>query len=293
MKHIFLALSVVFSLAADHFVSFIIPCYNCEAWVGQAVESIYRQQLSCSFEIVCTDDGSTDNTFGVLTELSQKYPEMRILRHGNNRGGGAARNTCVLNSRGDLIFCLDADNALEKETVPVLMSRIEEYDIVAFGKVQYFIGNFEKVGYSTYVYPGVDVFTVKDIVQHGDTPAWSGNYLYTRASYDKAGGYPEQWGALDTFTFGFHQVLSGSRMTVIPGLYYWHRHGIEGYYTREAIAQRLNIHFFQFILSHQELFTEDSMHKIRHQLRLAQSRREFYDLQWVMGNHILELKPQM
>jgi len=291
MKY-FLLVGIAVALCADHFVSFVIPCYNCEPWIAQAIESIYQQSLQCPFEIVCTDDGSTDGTWAALEALRNKHPELSLVQHPRNRGGGAARNTCVKKSRGDLLFCLDADNVLVPQSVPQLLDRMDlgGYDIVGFGMAQYFIGDFEKVGRSTYVYPGIDTFSLKDIVQNGDTPVWSGNYLYTRISYDRAGGYPEQWGALDTFTFGFHQVLQGAKMTVVPELYYWHRHGLQSYYVREALAKRLNVHFFRFLMSHEELFLPQSVKKIREQLHLALAGREFLDLQWIMGNNVLQLR---
>lgn len=291
MKYFF-CLGVAASLFGDHFLSFVIPCYNCEPWIAQAVESIYQQSLPCPFEIVCTDDGSTDGTWAALQLLCKQHPELHLFRHPRNRGGGAARNTCVLQSQGDLIFCLDADNVLSPHSIPLLLDRLEQggYDIVGFAVAQYFIGDFEKVGRSIYVYPGIDVFSLQDIVQNGDTPVWSGNYLYTKESYIKAGGYPEEWGALDTFTFGFHQVLRGAKMTVVPETFYWHRHGLQSYYVREALAKRLNVHFFQFLLSHEELFLPQSVKQIREQLHLALAGEEFRDLQWVMGHGVLQLR---
>ncbi len=290
----FLALLFCFSttlLAAEHFLTFVIPCYNCAPWIQQAVDSIYEQKnLQCSFEVICTDDGSTDGTFLQLTMLSQAHPNLHIFRHENNRGGAAARNTCIAHSQGDLIFCLDADNFLAPDSVQLLIEQMEKtgHDAVAFGGVQYFVQNGEKTGFVPYDTPN-QRFTLKDLVQNPNSAPWSGNYLFTKSSFHRAGGYIH-YGAADTYAFGFHQVLSGSTISYLPGTYYFHRHGIEGYYIREGTSRRLPVHFFELLLSHEELFTPQTIELIRRHRTLAKAGKNFWDQIQFLQSKAIELK---
>lgn len=276
---------------ADHFLSFIIPCYNCEKWVEQAVDSIYQQtNLPCQFEIICTNDGSADNTLEVLTFLSEKYPEMHVYNHPKNLGGASARNTCVQNSRGDIIFCLDADNVLEPDSVALLIKHMDETgsDIVAFGGPKYFIDDFNEVGRVHYTSPFC-TYTLADIIDNSTTPPCSGNYLYTRKNYDLAGGYPPQW-VIDTMAFGFNQVACGGKMTYIPNTFYWHRHGIDSYFMREYRSGRINLHFFELWLSHEDLFTEASIQLIEEQYEHAMKHEPYFDFIWFLDTHALKLR---
>jgi len=86
-------------------VSVIIPTYNCEAYVGQAISSVLAQTYDHN-EIIVVDDGSTDTTRTVLVP----YWDRICYVYQENRGLAAARNTGIREAKGDLIAFLDADD---------------------------------------------------------------------------------------------------------------------------------------------------------------------------------------
>ena len=88
-------------------VSVIIPTYNRAAMIGRAIESVLHQTHH-DFELIVVDDASTDDTEAVI----RSYPDSRILylRHSENRGGSAARNTGIEAARGQYIAFLDSDD---------------------------------------------------------------------------------------------------------------------------------------------------------------------------------------
>ena len=274
----------------DHFLTYIIPCYNCEKWIEQAVESIYEQNLECPFELICTDDRSTDNTYEMLCHLSQKHPEMIVLQHAKNRGGGAARNTCVAHSRGDLIFCLDSDNVLVPNSVQLLINHMDatSSDIVSFGVVQYFRDDF--IPLEKHVYEAKEQrYRLIDCVHKGNCPPWSGNYLYTRKSYDLAGGYPEL--TIDTYGFGFKQIVAGCKMTYVAGTFYWHRQEVMGYYDRSAKSGQLSIDFFTLLLSYPELFTGRTLKLMKKHKELIQQKSDAYwDSTYFLEHRLINLR---
>ncbi|MGA7307183.1 MAG: glycosyltransferase family A protein, partial [Rhodothermales bacterium] len=85
-------------------LSVIIPVYNAERYVAEAIRSVLDQDY-VDLEIVVVDDGSTDGSASV----AQQFKEIRLIRQ-ENQGPGAGLNTGILNARGDLIAFLDADD---------------------------------------------------------------------------------------------------------------------------------------------------------------------------------------
>lgn len=89
-------------------VSIIIPIYNMEQWIGKAIETVEKQTLK-EHEIICIDDGSTDQTLDLLYTYKQKYPNIQVL-HQENKGSGPARNLGIMHAQGEYVAFLDADD---------------------------------------------------------------------------------------------------------------------------------------------------------------------------------------
>jgi len=89
-------------------VSVIIPCYNGEKFIGEAIESVLNQTYQ-NFEIIIVDDGSTDGSRSVIKPFLND-PRIKLVEHGQNRGIPAARNTGIKMSKGEFIAFLDQDD---------------------------------------------------------------------------------------------------------------------------------------------------------------------------------------
>lgn len=91
-------------------VSVIIPVYNAERYVREAVESALSQ--SETGEVILIEDASPDDSLQVCRELAREFEKVRLLRHadGKNHGAGASRNLGIINARFDYIAFLDADD---------------------------------------------------------------------------------------------------------------------------------------------------------------------------------------
>ncbi|MBN3039545.1 MAG: glycosyltransferase family 2 protein [Candidatus Omnitrophica bacterium] len=85
-------------------VSVIMSIYNGERFLGQALESIFKQTYR-PFEVIVVDDGSSDNSAKVI----QSFPRVKYF-YQTNSGAGAARNFGISKSRGDFIAFLDQDD---------------------------------------------------------------------------------------------------------------------------------------------------------------------------------------
>ena len=99
-------------------VSVIMPVYNSSSFLNRSIDSIQKQTLK-DIEIICVDDGSTDDSLIVLNNLKSKYGNIKIICQ-ENSGPGVARNTGIKNAKGEYIAFLDSDDiyldndALEK-----------------------------------------------------------------------------------------------------------------------------------------------------------------------------------
>jgi glycosyltransferase involved in cell wall biosynthesis len=112
-------------------VSVIIPAYNRAHSVGRAIRSVLNQTYQ-GFEIILVDDGSTDDTEGVVRSLNDD--RIRYIRHDENKGAAAARNTGITAALGKYIAFQDSDDEwlpekLEKQ-IRVLQDAPAEVGIV-------------------------------------------------------------------------------------------------------------------------------------------------------------------
>lgn len=242
-------------------ISFIIPCYNCAGTIEESIFSILSQPISIPFEIVCTDDKSTDLTKSVL----QKYESLgkiNLFYHENNKGGSAASNTCVKHSTGDLLFRLDSDNVLENDSIQPLLDLIEisGCEASSFSNIYYFTNRENKIPVAKWEYKHDQnwICSIKDAIKSTRVPPSSGNYLYTREIYDKVGGYKEDAGAVDSWGLGFEQLAIGGKIAILPNSYYWHELNMGGYYMREEKNNNNSKNAVKIIRKHADIFDENS-----------------------------------
>ena len=99
------------NLSATPFISIIIPNHNGEKTIGLCLEAACSSNYS-NFEIVVVDDCSTDNSIALIAP----YP-CRLIRLPEHGGASRARNVGAENSKGDVLFFIDADCLLQKDTL--------------------------------------------------------------------------------------------------------------------------------------------------------------------------------
>ncbi len=103
-------------------ITVIIPSYNCDRYVGQAVESVLHQTYS-SFEIIVVDDGSRDKTRQVL----EAYRAQVHYVYQENQGVSVARNHGISLAKGEFVLFLDADDLLLPETLAAQLAVFEAH----------------------------------------------------------------------------------------------------------------------------------------------------------------------
>lgn len=95
-------------------VSVIVPVYNVEKYLRDCLDSVVNQTLE-DIEIICVNDGSTDNSLAILEDYAEKDSRIRIINQ-ENKGLGGARNTGLYNANGEYISFIDSDDWIEPNT---------------------------------------------------------------------------------------------------------------------------------------------------------------------------------
>jgi Glycosyltransferases involved in cell wall biogenesis len=122
-------------------LSLVISLYNEEASIAELVDWIGRALTGekspaggpLAYEIILVDDGSTDGSWKVITDLSAAHPEIRAVRFRRNYGKSAALYEGFAAAQGDIVVTLDADLQDNPEEIPEMMRMIREegYDLVS------------------------------------------------------------------------------------------------------------------------------------------------------------------
>ncbi|TCT26458.1 glycosyltransferase involved in cell wall biosynthesis [Melghiribacillus thermohalophilus] len=95
-------------------VSVIIPAYNCEKFIGSAIESVISQTYN-NWEAIVIDDCSTDRTGEIIKSYLKKEPRIRYFRLDKNSGAAAARNKAIELANGKYLAFLDSDDIWHPE----------------------------------------------------------------------------------------------------------------------------------------------------------------------------------
>ena len=157
-------------------MSVIIPVYNGARFIAAAIQSIVAQEYG-SLEIIVVDDGSTDETAGIVARLDV---DVRYVFQ-ENAGPGAARNRGIRDASGDLIAFLDADDLWTPGSLRFLLNRLledPELDVV-HGYARLF-----RDGASN---GGLDFLNPDEVF-----PYYIGAGLYRRRAFEKAGLFEDR-----------------------------------------------------------------------------------------------------
>lgn len=122
----------------DKKVSVIMGIYNCESTLSEAIDSIINQTYA-NWELIICDDGSSDSTFEIASELRNKFPnKIILLKNDSNMGLNYTLNKCLSKVTGEYVARMDADDIslptrLEKEVD--FLNNNPEYAIVSTGMI--------------------------------------------------------------------------------------------------------------------------------------------------------------
>ena len=102
-------------------LSIIIPLYNCEKYIKQCLDTIFRQEMNESeFEVIVIDDGSKDSGYSLASEYAKRHQNILVIKQ-ENQGVACARNNALEKATGDYITFVDADDMLVSGSLSTLI----------------------------------------------------------------------------------------------------------------------------------------------------------------------------
>lgn len=158
-------------------LSIIIPTYNSSKYIIRCINSIISQSTKLEYEIIVVNDGSTDNTEEVLSNIGDNRV---ICYHKKNGGVSIARNFGMEKSNGEYLTFIDSDDYISKNYFSTIEHLLGAYDLICFGYNA--INGRKKIEYSY----NVDLFKISDLNENFNylfkfcffNPVW--NKIYKR-----------------------------------------------------------------------------------------------------------------
>ena len=239
-------------------ISVIIPMYNSERYISSCVGSVLNQTFR-ALEVICVDDGSTDNTVKIVTDIAQKDSRVRLIRHAKNSGGASEpRNTGLRMSRGKYIGFLDSDDMYTPTAVAELVEIAEKWkaDVVHTEQV-YFPENQvidvtpetkfttfskEKGGFSKE--PTLETDNLAQRVQmfcQGRLFGWVHNKIYRRDFIMEKNLRFDALLTSEDIVFYFKVICTAPRIVRVPNIMYIYRHNPNSI-TRKMVSIEASLH---------------------------------------------------
>lgn len=168
-------------------VTVVIPAYEEERFVGEAIESVLAQTYP-AVETIVVDDGSGDRS----AEVAAGYEGVTVMRQ-DNRGPAAARNAGVAAGRGELVTFLDADDRMVPERLEIQVGHLranpgvgcvigsQELELEDGAELPYWAHGTEK-----------PLLTAESTLEPTDTPnVYATSMLMSRRTFEDSGGFDE------------------------------------------------------------------------------------------------------
>lgn len=116
-------------------ISIVLPAYNEALQIEKCVQEVERvvRSISASYEIIVTEDGSTDGTEKILMDLKRKSPNLTIQHSPVRLGKGKAIKNALNLAEGNVVVFMDADLATNLRCLPLMVKEVEEHGGLVIG----------------------------------------------------------------------------------------------------------------------------------------------------------------
>ena len=200
-------------------ISIIIPLYNAENYISDAIQSCLDQTTK-PYEIIVVNDGSTDKSLEVATSFPVKIVSQ------TNRGLSSARNTGIMNATGDYILPLDSDDILLEHALEKITKKIEETDadIIGLSFKCFGAGNAEVILADPLT---LEMFKPANRIAYCSAVRRSvllecGGYS-TRMAANVPGNPEPRWQGYEDYYLWFDLLKRGKTIVVIPEVCFLYR----------------------------------------------------------------------
>lgn len=212
------------------FISYIVPCYNIQAYLPRCIESLEKQQIpGFELEFVMINDGSSDATLSIIRQFAEKDHRVVVIDQ-PNQGVCAARNNGLSVAKGKYVFFLDGDDWLTDNASEIMYGFCKDSnpDIALFSnyKIQEGKPNDKaKMWVDCSVHIDSGVYTKQEYI--GKTSYLPISFKLYRTEFLKLNGivFDKQLIAGEVYTFFIHALVLSEKIAVCgtPVMYYLKR----------------------------------------------------------------------
>lgn len=212
-------------------VSVIMPVYNAHDFLRASMDSLVNQTLT-DIQIICVDDGSTDDSPEILAQYAAQDSRVRVIRQ-ENAGAGAARNHGIHYATGEYLSILDCDDFYELDMLEksYAAARQRDVDMIVFGCDLYddAPGEYRPCPYSIHrnLLPEAEVFRAEDVRRDVFQlfVGWSWDKLFRTSFVRENQMVFQEQRTTNDLLFVFNGLLRARRITVMPDVLVHHRRG--------------------------------------------------------------------
>lgn len=194
-------------------LSVVVPCYNAASTLGTQLEALARQEWTEPWELIISDNNSTDGSIHIASAFSDRIPGLRVVRATGKQGPAHARNTGAAAARAESLAFCDADDEVAPGWIAAMGQALEEHDFVA-GRWELeklnppWIRVTRGAGQST----GLQQYTYPHYLPH----AGGSTLGVKRALHFEIGGFDESLPVLEDTDYCWRMQLAGHRLTFVP-----------------------------------------------------------------------------
>lgn len=233
-------------------ISIIIPVYNTEMYLDECLKSAIGQTIQ-EIEIICVDDGSTDNSEKILKKYAEWDKRIIVLRNSKNLGPSYTRNRGLEYASGEYICFLDSDDMLKPEALEELYEIAEKnkLDCVYFGAEEIFEKESLKInigeGFWKYKKTTQDVLCGEDLfvkLIHNKEARYAIGTQFLKHSSLLRNNIKFYEGIIhEDVLFTFRALFKAERAICIEKCYYYYRHRENSITTKHKSVENLRGYF--------------------------------------------------
>lgn len=250
---------------APPLVSVLIPAYNAERVLGQALDSVLAQTWP-NVEVIVVEDGSKDATLAVAQQYEARG--VKVVAQPENRGQTAALNRALEEAQGDFIQFFDADDVMESGKIEAQM-RCLQAEPPGTIATSWWARFFDDDVANTQVFEGADwrdydvplEWLIDDWEGRGTMPP--GAWLYPRSVVDAIGPWHEELTLNNDMEYFTRAVLASERIVFCPDARWYYRSGNESLSGRKD-DRALRSQFEVIRLSTERLLAAEDSERTRH-----------------------------
>ena len=222
-------------------ISVLIPVYNTQKYLRECLQSVQKQTFT-DFEIICLDDGSTDDSLNQLKNFQIHEPRLRVLTQAN-AGVAATRNRLIQQARGEYIAFVDADDLIAPDYLEKLYTAAQEshapitkcfFQCVSENRSQFIPTDRNSV----HEFPS-DILAERFAAGYYDSVVW--RKLFLRKWLLAKDLFFFDGRIAEDLPFEILAFAEAEKITVVPQILYFYRKGIDSSVSANPHKMAVNI----------------------------------------------------